>query len=195
MIDLALDFAAKAHKGKDRKGTDIPYIAHPYGVGVILLQAGCDEEVVVAGILHDTVEDSPVTLEDIREQFGERVASIVEGCSEPDKSLPWEERKRHSLEHLKTAPEEVRMVVCADKLHNIRSMAAEYEIIGDKLWERFNRGKEAQEWYYRGMVESLCSSAKAQEPGSIFQQLHAEVERLFGPPRQSKSTQSDCGRP
>jgi len=181
MIDLAIDFAALAHKGKDRKGTDIPYISHPYGVGVILLQAGCEEEVVVAGILHDTVEDTPVTIDDIRELFGERVASIVWGCSEPDKSLPWEERKRHTLEYLKTAPLDVRMVTCADKLHNIRSMSAEYEIIGDKLWERFNRGKEAQEWYYRGIVESFCGLEKSPELSSIFEQLRTEVERLFGP--------------
>src|SRR5438270_10454843 len=109
-IDRAIELAATAHRHQVRKGTDIPYITHPYVVGIMLAQIGCDEEVVAAGILHDTVEDTPLTLDDIRAQFGDRVASIVEGCSEPDKSASWEHRKQHTLEYLKSAPWEVRIV-------------------------------------------------------------------------------------
>ena len=180
MIDFAIEVAAKAHRNQCRKGTDIPYIVHPYAVGLLLLGAGCSEEVVVAGILHDTVEDTSMTLEDIRENFGERVASIVAGCSEPDKSLPWEVRKRHTIESLRAAPLEVRLIVCADKLHNLRTIAAEHQKIGDAVWKRFNRGRKEQEWYYRSLVESLCSPPDDERKASLFQQFRNEVENVFG---------------
>ena len=180
MIDFAIEFAAKAHRNQVRKGTDIPYIAHPYAVGLLLLGAGCSEEIVVAGILHDTVEDTPITLEEIRENFGEKVAAIVEGCSEPDKSLPWEARKRHTIEFLRTAPLEVRLVACADKFHNLRTIVAEYQKIGDAVWKRFNRGRKEQEWYYRALAESLYNPLDAPEKASLFQQLRNEVENVFG---------------
>src|SRR5438309_5224597 len=121
MLDRAIEVAAKAHRNQVRKGTDIPYIAHPYAVGMMLAQAGCPDEVIAAGILHDTVEDTPLTLEEIRQEFGDKVASIVEGCSEPDKSASWEVRKAHTLEYMRTAPWEVRVVACADKLYNLRT--------------------------------------------------------------------------
>src|SRR5947209_15832446 len=109
MLDLAIETAARAHAGQVRKGTDVPYIAHPYAVGMMLARVGASEEVVAAGILHDTVEDTYLTLDWIRDNFGEKVAMIVEGCSEPDHgSQPWEARKEHTLEYLKTAPWEVR---------------------------------------------------------------------------------------
>ena len=180
MIDLAIEIAAKAHRNQVRKGTDIPYITHPFAVGIILFRAGCPDEVIIAGILHDTIEDTSITLDYIRETFGEKVASIVAGCSEPDKSLPWEDRKEHTIEYLKTAPLEVRLVACADKLHNIRTIAAEYAKIGDKVWERFKRGREKQEWYYRGLVESFYESVNSREASPLFQELSADVENLFG---------------
>lgn len=179
LIDLAIEVAAKAHRNQERKQTDIPYISHPYVVGVLLLQAGCSDEVVAAGVLHDTVEDTPITLEYIREHFGEKVAEIVEGCSEPDKSAPWEERKRHTIEFLRTASSEVRIVACADKLHNIRTIIADYQKMGDAVWERFKRGRKAQEWYYRGLVESLFNVSNDHKESPIFQQFRSAVENLF----------------
>src|SRR3954467_1830307 len=104
MLDLALETAARAHAGQVRKGTDIPYISHPYAVGMMLARGGCSEEGIAAGTLPNTAEDTDLTLEYIRETFGDRVAAIVEGCSEPDRSASWEERKRHTLEYLRTAP-------------------------------------------------------------------------------------------
>lgn len=180
MIDLAIEVAVRAHQNQVRKGTDIPYITHPLAVGMLLAKAGCPDEVIAAGILHDTIEDTSMTLDPIRERFGEQVATIVKGASEPDKSLPWEDRKRHTIEFLKTASLEVRLVACADKLHNIRTIAAEYETIGDHIWERFKRGRADQEGYYRGLVESLCNRAGTQSYESLFQQLKYEVENLFG---------------
>jgi len=179
MIDLAIEVAVRAHQNQLRKGTDIPYITHPMAVGIILAKAGCPDEIIVAGILHDTVEDTAVTLDNIREEFGENIVSIVEGCSEPDKSLPWEERKAHTLDFLKTAPLAVRLVTCADKIHNMRTIAAGHEKVGDQVWERFRKGRSDQEGYYRGLVESLCNRQDNQGHESLFQQLKSEVENFF----------------
>ena len=179
-IDFAIEVAEQAHRGQFRKGTQIPYISHPRAVGRILSDAGCSEELVIAGLLHDTVEDTPLTLNYIRENFGAKVADIVQGCSEPDKSLAWERRKQHTVEFLKTASVEVRTVTCADKLHNLLTIIADYETIGDDVWDRFSRGKEAQEWYYRELAASLCDQPDCQRADAIFQQFKDSVETLFG---------------
>ncbi|WP_423800984.1 HD domain-containing protein [Neobacillus sp. SAB-20_R2A] len=175
MIDKALQIASIAHQRQYRKGTDIPYIAHPVAVGMLLMKAGYREDVVAAGILHDTDEDTDYKLKDIKRDFGEEIAVIVAGCSEPDKSLSWEERKEHTIEFLKTASSDIRAVACADKLHNIRSIIKDYEQDGDEVWQRFNRGKEKQEWYYTRLVESL----RYQGSFSLVDELEKEVIRLF----------------
>lgn len=180
MLDQALEFAARAHQGQVRKGTDIPYVSHPYAVGLMLARAGCDDEVVAAGILHDTVEDTYVTLEELREQFGERVASIVEGCSEPDRSKHWEERKEHTLAYLATASREIRLVSVADKLHNARSILADMRRGGEGVWVRFKRGREQQAWYYRGLAEVLCTPRAGEEPLPFCEEFRRVVEELFG---------------
>ncbi len=179
MIDVAIEVAEEAHRGQFRKGSDIPYISHPRAVARILSDAGCSEELVAAGILHDTVEDTSLTLEFIREKFGESVAKIVQGCSEPDKSLPWEQRKRHTVEFLKSASLEVRTVTCADKLHNLLTIIADYEVIGEDVWDRFSRGRRAQEWYYRELAASLCDQPDCDGEGTIFHQFRESVEALF----------------
>jgi len=180
MIDLAIEVAVRAHQNQVRKGTDIPYITHPMAVGIILAKAGCSDEIIVAGILHDTVEDTPITLDYIRDIFGKKVSMLVEGASEPDKSLPWEERKEHMVNYLKTAPLAVRLVAYADKLHNIRTIVTEHEKIGNQVWERFRKGRSDQEGYYRGLVDSLCSRSDNQGYETLFQQLKSEVEGFFG---------------
>ena len=179
-IDFAIEVAANAHRDQVRKHTDIPYITHPNSVGLTLQKYGYSEELIIAGILHDTIEDTPIDIDYIKEHFGERVASIVEGCSEPDKSLPWEKRKEHTIEHLKTTSFEVKIVSCTDKLHNIGTIARDHRKIGDKVWERFNRGKEKQEWYYRNLVESFCHRPFSTEDEAIFKEFRDEVENLFG---------------
>lgn len=179
MIDRAIEVAARAHQGQVRKATDLPYIAHPYTVGMMLARAGCSVAVIAAGILHDTVEDTYLTLENIREQFGDDVAEIVEGCSEPDKGAPWEVRKKHTLEHLRAAPRNVRVVACADKLHNLRTIREAYEEMGESVWTRFKRGRAEQEWYYRGLAESLRESPGADEL-PFLSELEEEIARLFG---------------
>ncbi len=191
-IEHALEIAAEAHQGQYRKGTNTPYISHPYAVGLLLMEAGCTEAVIIAGILHDTVEDTPLTLDFIRDEFGEQVAAIVAGCSE-NKSLRWRARKTERIEALKTASMEVCLVTCADKLHNLRTIISEYEQIGDTVWERFHGEAADQAWYYRSMMHSLqvksgqkqgecdklVDSVVNRQFDSIFQQLQRAVAYLF----------------
>ncbi|TWE04981.1 HD domain-containing protein [Neobacillus bataviensis] len=175
VIEKALQIAAKAHANQRRKGSDIPYITHPVAVGMILMKAGYNDILIAAGILHDTVEDTDLTLGEIEHEFGAEIAEIVEGCSEPDKSLSWDQRKLHTIEYLKRAPSDIRTVACADKLHNIRSISNDYQRIGDEIWSKFNAGKEKQEWYYNHIVDSL----KSQNSFSLVEELEKAVHNLF----------------
>lgn len=176
LINLAMEVAALAHKDQKRKGTDLPYIIHPLAVGVILAKAGYDDEIIAAGILHDTVEDTGVALRDILNQFGPRVAELVEGASEPDKSLPWIRRKEHMIHFLKTAPLDVRAVVCADKLHNIQSIRRDLIFLGEGQWKRFRRGREEQGWYYRNVAKSLGYEGRFE----LLDELEFEIDGVFG---------------
>ena len=177
-INRALGFSAKAHLTQLRKGTDIPYVTHPFAVGMILANAGCAEDVVVAGILHDTVEDSEVTLDMISAEFGEYVARIVARCSEPDKTLSWEERKQHTLDEMKKAPLEVQFVACADKLHNISTMIEEQRRSGDEIWKRFKRGRAQQGWYFHGLLDSFAKGQIYSHP--LYKEFKLAIESLFG---------------
>ncbi|GIO13582.1 phosphohydrolase [Cohnella xylanilytica] len=178
IVDQAIEFAAYAHRNQKRKGTDIPYVSHPYAVGMILRQAGCPDEVVAAGLLHDTLEDTETTAEQLRDLFGPAVLEIVVGCSEPDKGASWEERKRHTLEELRSASLAIRQVACADKLHNIRSIRRDLAVHGEKAWDRFKRGRDSQQWYYTGLVESLGHESRF----ALLDELEAEVKAVFGFP-------------
>ena len=185
MIDSAIEAALRSHGNQPRKGTDVPYVVHPVAVGILLAKAGCRDEIIVAGILHDTLEDTSMTLDDIRGVFGGEVASLVLACSEPDKSLDWEERKAHTIEFLKTASLEVRTIACADKLHNIRTIVEEEKRVGPKIWRRFNRGKAEQEWYYKELVRVLGDREDQEPYASLFEALRKEVEDLFGASRET----------
>lgn len=176
-INLALEISAKAHDKQYRKGTDIPYISHPVGVGMYLLQAQCSEELVIAGILHDTLEDTELTPETIAGLFGSEVLKLVQSNSEPNKNLSWEERKAHTHATLKVATRDEQILACADKLHNALSMIKDYEAMGEDFWGRFKRGKEQQAWYYRGIVSALLEAND--EPHPLFLQLKKAVDSLF----------------
>lgn len=179
LIDAALAFAARAHAGQTRKATDIPYIVHPVGVMLILIEAGeNDPEVLAAALLHDTVEDTEVTLAQIQEAFGARVAEIVAGCSEPNRNEAWELRKQHTVEYLKTAPRAVQLITAADKLHNLRSMIADYAEQGEAIWSRFKRGRTETAWYYRAVTASLKSGELRNHP--LIRELEEAIESFFG---------------
>jgi (p)ppGpp synthase/HD superfamily hydrolase len=178
LLDSALTFAARAHADQRRKSTDVPYIVHPVGVMLLLMEHGeHDPELLAAALLHDTVEDTGVTLDQLRATFGDSVADIVAGCSEPAKrEHSWEERKHHTLAALPTAPRPVQLVSAADKLHNLRSMMTDHAVQGDALWKRFNRSRDKIAWYYRSVAESLRGGPLRDH--ALVQQL-AEAVTLF----------------
>lgn len=177
IVERAIIFAAKAHEGQMRKLTDIPYITHPFTVGMLLQKSKCSDEVIVAGILHDTLEDTPTTYEELTELFGDYIANLVVAASEPDKSLPWEDRKQHTIDRLKDASLEEIQIITADKLHNLRSIRVDLEVDGEKIWERFNRGKSAQHWYFSSIVNEIAIRKKEFK---LIQELEKEVKAVFG---------------
>jgi (p)ppGpp synthase/HD superfamily hydrolase len=179
LLEAALAFAAVAHQGQKRKGSPVPYIVHPVGVMLMLMEAGeTDDEVLAAALLHDTVEDTGTTLAELRQKFGDRVAEIVAGCSEPDKRAAWEVRKQHTVDYLRTAPRAVQLVAAADKLHNLRSLAADYAELGDRLWQRFKRGPDAMAWYYQAIIASLKAGGLGDHP--LLNDLENSAAQFFG---------------
>ena len=155
MIQKAAVFAAKAHEGMMRKGSRIPYIYHPMEVALIVAQMTEDPEVIAAAYLHDVLEDTSVTPEELEKAFGRRVLSFVKAESE-DKSLTWKERKANTVAHLKQAPREVKLITLGDKLSNMRSTARDYMVIGDEIWKRFNeKNRESHRWYLAGILDGL----------------------------------------
>ncbi|MFZ1061631.1 MAG: HD domain-containing protein [Candidatus Rokuibacteriota bacterium] len=182
-FDEAFLYAAIVHAGQKRKGTEIPYIAHLLSVAGLVLEDGGDEEEAIAALLHDAVEDGGgrARLEDIRARFGERVAAIVEGCSDSDTvpKPPWRERKERHLKHLRDASPSVLRVSAADKLHNARAILADYRAQGESLWKRFNAGRDDILWYYRCLVGIF----RERGPASLTEELDqavSEIEALAG---------------
>ncbi|MGB3366817.1 MAG: HD domain-containing protein [Acidaminobacteraceae bacterium] len=150
----AIQLAIKAHDKQFRKLDGDIYAAHPIEVGIILASNNYETDIIIAGILHDTVEDTYVTLDDIASQFGNHVRSLVDGCSENDKSLAWKNRKLNALDTVENCDDiGVKLIFCADKLSNIQSIIRYKQNSSDKdLWSKFNAGFEDQKWYY---TESL----------------------------------------
>lgn len=153
-IHKAIIFATKAHKGQVRKGTDIPYVVHPMEVMQILTENRCSESVIVAGLLHDTLEDTSTTAEDIVTNFGQAIYELVKSESE-DKSKTWQERKQATIDHLANASEEMQLICCADKLSNIKSIYADKLAVGEKVFDRFNASKDQIRWYYQEVAKAL----------------------------------------
>lgn len=179
MVFDAIEYAAAAHRGQLRKVSGVPYIIHPIRVGNILLEAGCGETVVSAGVLHDTVEDTEVTEESLRRDFGPRVAELVMGVSEKDKSDTWENRKQAMLESLGGADEETLIIACADKLDNIRGIRHDIERLGEAIWDRFRKPREAQEWYFRSASRVFVSGMKSEIGSRMNDELMLETDRVF----------------
>ena len=153
VIEKAFEIASQKHNGQKRRSGE-PYIIHPVAVAKIVLDYGMDYQSVAAAMLHDTVEDTDTTLDEIKELFGDDVAMLVASNSE-DKSKSWDERKSHTINELLVADERVKMLIMADKLSNLRSIAYDYSVKGDGLWVRFNAPKGKQAWYYDGILDAL----------------------------------------
>jgi (p)ppGpp synthase/HD superfamily hydrolase len=155
-FERAFLFAAEKHAGQTRKTTTVPYIAHLMGVASLALEYGGDEDLAIAALLHDVVEDcggAPM-LKEVKRRFGSRVAKIVDGCTDSygEPKPPWRERKENYLRHLKSADAGTRLVSAADKLNNVRSILSDYREVGESIWERFNGGREGTLWYYRALL-------------------------------------------
>lgn len=185
-INLALEFANRKHSavvnkdgtmGQRRKGSRLPYIIHPLEVWMILRNNNCSADVQVAGLLHDTLEDTGATPDEIEKLFGREVRELVVTESE-DKSKSWKERKQHTIDSMVGASLETMQVCCADKLANCRSQAYDFRLIGDRLFERFNREAtpELQSWYYHGVVKAL----KPLEGMKMYDELKEVVRQVYG---------------
>ncbi len=170
-------FAAEKHAGQTRKASGIPYLAHLMGVASLVLEFGGDEDMAIAGLLHDVVEDcggAPM-LQEVRRRFGARVAKIVEGCtdSDVDPKPPWRERKENYLRHLKSANAETRLVSAADKLNNVRSIVADHREVGELIWARFKGGRDGTLWYYRALLREFL-----RKPNRLIREFQLAVREL-----------------
>ncbi|MBC5647473.1 HD domain-containing protein [Christensenella tenuis] len=175
MIHKAIQYAAVMHKTQERKGTEVPYIVHPFEVAQILTAAGADEEVICAGLLHDVVEDTDATVEDILREFGGRVARVVASESE-DKTKSWEQRKQHTVNYLRGGADmDTMLVACADKLSNLRSIRYDIACSGTAVWNRFARGKEKLAWYYGELIHALGPLSDY----AMYMELEEIYEEIF----------------
>ena len=196
-FEEALTYAARAHWDQIRKLTprendgaavahdrpkEIPYVAHLLGVTSLVLEHGGGEDEAIAALLHDAIEDAggPARREDIRTRFGDDVAHLVEACSDSDgeNKAPWPERKRAYLDHLAVSSDPgARLVTACDKLHNARSVLADYRKLGAELWRRFNGGREGTLWYYRALADEFARGGPADVAAEVGRAV-SELEEL-----------------
>ena len=188
-------FAAEKHAKQARKASTIPYIAHLMGVASLVLEAGGDEDLAIAALLHDVVEDcggAPM-LKEVRRRFGARVARIVDGCTDADTypKPPWRERKEKYIARLKKEESDTRLVSAADKLNNIRSILSDYRALGESVWSRFNGGREGTLWYYRTLRDEFLRH-KINRITRDFDLAVAELESLTAPNADPAQSQSEA---
>ena len=161
LLDRAIVFAVKAHHNTERRGKGFPYIVHPMEAVEIVATITSDQELLSAAVLHDTVEDTEVTVEQLSAEFGDRIADLVyaesdrftEGVSEEDS---WHDRKQAAIDRLASASHDAKVVAMGDKLSNMRAIWRDYQEKGDELWKIFHvTDKASHEWHYRGLAASL----------------------------------------
>lgn len=181
-LKKAIAFATQAHNGQYRKGSDVEYITHPMEVLDILTSMNADENLLIAGVLHDTVEDTEVTMEDIAEQFGDDVAALIGGHTE-DKSKSWDERKSAMIDAVDDGDRRLKMLVMSDLLSNMRSTWSDYQKIGDVVWEKFNAPRHRQSWYYSSMLDALCDMQWNEAAESVYWEatgIYKDIYVLYG---------------
>jgi (p)ppGpp synthase/HD superfamily hydrolase len=196
-LQQAFRYAAEKHAGQTRKQTAVPYLSHLMAVASLVLEAGGDEDMAIAALLHDVVEDcgGMPRLREIRKAFGPRVARIVEGCTD-SYAIPkpeWWERKKNYVREVKHADAETRLVSAADKLHNVRTILADYRLQGEDIWKRFTGKKDGTLWYYR----ALSDEYQRRGPNRITGELElavAELERATGKKVAKKKAAAGSGR-
>ena len=178
-LHRAIRYAARLHARQRRKGGKIPYISHLLIVAGTVIEHGGDEVQAIAAILHDAIEDHPRggrTRTEIRKQFGRRVLSLVESCSDSFvlPKPPWRERKKRYLKHLREASADAILISLADKVHNARAVLADHRQIGDRLWKRFNATKKETLWYYRSLARTFTEV----RPSALASELQRTVNTL-----------------
>ncbi|MBD2364645.1 HD domain-containing protein [Anabaena minutissima FACHB-250] len=178
-FESALIYATRLHANQTRKISGVPYVAHLLSVAALVLEAGGTEEEAIAGLLHDAVEDQggQSTREEIRQRFGETVVAIVDGCTECNTypKPPWQERKKRYLDNLRHASPSVRRVSLADKLHNARSLLADYRQYGSSIWSQFKTGQEGTLWFYRELQKIYSENGSdflTEEFSRVLQELN-----------------------
>lgn len=176
-FDEALSYASDLHREQTRKGAGAPYISHLLAVTALVLEAGGDEDEAIAAVLHDAIEDQggPRTREEIRSRFGDRVTELVDGCTDAEETPkpPWRERKEAFIASIESAPDSVRLIVTADKLHNVTCSIYDLEREGPDAWKRF-RGREKALWYY----QTLTAALDAAGANALTPRLKRAVETL-----------------
>jgi GTP pyrophosphokinase len=190
-FEEALAFAAELHREQVRKGTAVPYMAHLMAAASLALEHGATEDEAIAAVLHDAVEDQggAATQEAIRQRFGPAVADIVAGCTDTDQTPkpPWRARKEAYIAHLASASPSVRLVSLCDKVHNARTILADYRTSGEALWARFTGGKNGTLWYYRALVEAFRTHGHTA--------LVAELDRVVGEVERLAAEDCTCFEP
>lgn len=176
LIEEALRFAAVRHDGQFRKGTTIPYVTHPVAVSMLLIEDRQPIPVVAAGLLHDVLEDTSTTAEEIERQFGREVARLVQAVSEPGKHHSWEERKRVTIQKVHALQYDEVALLAADKLHNLRSIRLDIEREGKQVWGRFKRPLRDQSWYYHELLHALKPFGQTT---SLIDEFEIELNLLF----------------
>ena len=178
ITEKAKSFAIAAHIGQIRKSDkEKPKIIHPINVANILQEYNFDDNVIAAGYLHDVIEDTNYTKEDLLKSFGEDVVSLVLGATEEDKSLSWEERKQETITKVKTLDLRHKAIVCADKISNLEDLRIIFEINGKKDFSAFKRGFDKQKWYYTGVYDSLIYNED--EKNDMFVRLKLLIDYIF----------------
>jgi (p)ppGpp synthase/HD superfamily hydrolase len=193
-FEQALIFATRKHAAQTRKKTRAPYISHLLIVSGLVLEAGGDEDLAIAALLHDVVEDCGGTamLKQVRRRFGRRVAHIVEGCTDAFTSPkpPWRKRKEEYLRHLRAADADTRLVSVADKLHNARSILTDYREIGEPVWKRFAGGREGTLWYYRALLREF----RRRHRNRLVREFERAVPELVAVVARGKRSRPRLGR-
>jgi myo-inositol-1(or 4)-monophosphatase len=181
LLDRAIIFAVKAHAGTERRGKGFPYIVHPMEAVSIVATMTSDQELLAAAALHDTVEDTDVTVEDIRREFGDRIAALVadesdEFEAEVSEEDSWHTRKQAAIDRLALASHDAKMVAMGDKLSNMRAIARDYAVQGDGFWTLFHvTDRREHEWHYRGLADSLRELSDT----FAFQEFEQLINQVF----------------
>lgn len=181
LLDRAITFAVKAHQGMERKGKGFPYVVHPMEAVCIVATMTNDQELLAAAALHDVIEDTDTTAEDLKKEFGERVAMLVEAESDDktggSKAETWRQRKQDTLDRLRNADLDIKIVALGDKLSNMRAIAHDYAVLGDELWNRFTVKDPAEHaWRYHALAEALNDLSDT----DAYKEFHTLVNKTFG---------------